>query len=75
MHSTTTQPNPAPAPDAQPVQAANSTPGPWTNKDTLVMTSEGNYVADCGMKAKASGATCVLKITKGAVWMIAHTRI
>ena len=26
-------------------------------------------------KAKASGATCVLKITKGAVWKIAHTRI
>ena len=26
-------------------------------------------------KAKASGATCVLKITKGAVWMIAPTRI
>ena len=49
MHSTTTTTTPAPKPDAQPVQAATHTPGPWTNKDTRVMTSEGNYVADCGM--------------------------
>ena len=46
---TKTTTTPAPKPDAQPVQAASFTPGPWTNKDTLVMTSEGNYVADCGM--------------------------
>ena len=48
MHSTTTQPTPAPKPDAQPVQVTSFTPGPWTNKDTRVMTIEGNHVADCG---------------------------
>ena len=49
MQTKTKTTNPAPKPDAQPVQAASSTPGPWTNKDTRVMTIEGNYVADCGM--------------------------
>ena len=29
MPTTKTQPTPAPKPDAQPVQAANFTPGPW----------------------------------------------
>ena len=49
MQTKTKTTTPAPKPDAQPVQVASSTPGPWTNKDTRVMTSEGNYVADCGM--------------------------
>ena len=49
MQTKTKTTSPAPKPDAQPVQVATFTPGPWANKDTLVMTSEGNYVADCGM--------------------------
>ena len=49
MQTKTKTTTPAPKLDAQPVQVASFTPGPWTNKDTLVMTSEGNYVADCGM--------------------------
>ena len=36
MTTTTTQPTPAPKPDAQPVQAATHTPGPWlANVDTV----------------------------------------
>jgi len=43
---TTTTTTPAPKPDAQPVQVASSTPGPW-EKRHLRVQKEGNYIADC----------------------------
>ena len=43
---TTTTPTPAPKPDAQPVQVARFTPGPWQSRHLRVQR-EGNYVADC----------------------------
>jgi hypothetical protein len=46
MQTKTTTTTPAPKPDAQPVQAVSSTPGPW-EKRHLRVQKEGNYIADC----------------------------
>jgi len=46
MQTKATTTTPAPKPDAQPVQAVSSTPGPW-EKRHLRVQKEGNYIADC----------------------------
>jgi hypothetical protein len=46
MQNKTTTTTPAPKPDAQPVQAASFTPGPW-EKRHLRVQKKGNYIADC----------------------------
>jgi len=46
MQTKTTTTTPAPKPDAQPVQAATHTPGPWEKRDLRIQKG-GNYIADC----------------------------